>query len=82
MVREWLIRMAVKERENAEEAALRERYGLLSSAVGIVCNLLLFAGKFLIGAFSKSVSIMADSVNNLSDAGSSVVTLIGFKVSG
>lgn len=82
MVREWLIRLAVRNRENTGDTAVREQYGLLSSLVGIVCNLFLFAGKFFIGALSGSVSIMADSVNNLSDAGSSIVTLIGFKVSG
>ncbi|MCI8622847.1 MAG: cation transporter [Provencibacterium sp.] len=80
-MKEWLIRRTVRDSERVEDAAVRSRYGMLSSVVGILCNLLLFAAKFLIGVLSGSVSIMADSVNNLSDAGSSVVTLIGFKVS-
>lgn len=82
MIREWLIRIAVGDSGQVEDPAVRGRYGLLSSLVGICCNLLLFSGKFLIGMLSSSVSIMADSVNNLSDAASSVVTLIGFRVSG
>lgn len=76
---ELLIRLFVRD-PHASDA--RGRYGMLSSAVGIVCNVFLCVCKFLIGAFSGSVSVMADSVNNLSDAGSSVVTLIGFRVSG
>lgn len=59
---------------------VRAGAGRLSGVVGIVCNLLLFGGKFLIGTLSGSVAITADAMNNLSDAGSSVVTLIGFKL--
>ena len=58
----------------------RARVGSLSGGVGIFCNLLLFAGKLLIGTLSGSVSITADAMNNLSDASSSVVTLLGFKL--
>ena len=58
----------------------RARIGLLSGIVGIVCNLLLFAGKLVIGTVSGSVSITADAMNNLSDASSSIVTLIGFRL--
>lgn len=82
MIREWLIRTAIRDSGQVDNPAVRGRYGLLSSAVGICCNLLLFLGKLMIGLLSGSVSIMADSVNNLSDAASSVVTLIGFRVSG
>lgn len=60
----------------------RERYGVLSGAVGIVCNLLLCAFKFAVGAFTNSVSITADAVNNLSDASSNIVTIVGAKLSG
>lgn len=59
----------------------RYAYGKLAGATGIACNVLLFAVKLLIGIFSASVAIIADAFNNLSDAGSSVVTLIGFKLS-
>lgn len=59
---------------------MREAYGRLAGLVGIVCNLLLFAAKLLIGTFSGSVSVTADAVNNLSDASASLVTLAGFKL--
>ena len=59
---------------------VRSAAGKLSGVVGIVCNVLLFAGKFLIGTLSGSVSITADAMNNLSDASSAIVTLIGFKL--
>lgn len=60
---------------------MRERYGALGSFMGIFCNLLLFILKLILGLISGSVSIMADAFNNLSDIGSSVVTLLGFKLS-
>ena len=59
---------------------VRGAYGKLAGAVGIVCNLLLFAGKLLAGILSGSVAVTADAVNNLSDASSSLVTLLGFKL--
>ena len=59
---------------------VRAAAGRLSGIVGILCNLLLFAGKFLIGTLSGSVSITADAMNNLSDASSCLVTLLGFKL--
>lgn len=78
----FLIRHFVKDADDTKSETVRGQYGRLSSFVGIGCNVALFFCKFLIGTISGSVSITADSVNNLSDAGSSVVTLIGFKVSG
>lgn len=60
----------------------RERYGALSGAVGIVCNILLSVLKFAVGSFTNSVSITADAVNNLSDASSNIVTIVGAKLSG
>lgn len=65
-----------------EKSKVRQRYGMLCSVLGIVLNVLLFIGKFVAGNLSNSVAIMADAVNNLSDAGSSFVTLIGFKLAG
>lgn len=59
---------------------MRIRYGIVAGLVGIVCNVLLFLGKLAIGFLSKSVAIMADAVNNLSDASSSIITLIGFSL--
>lgn len=57
-------------------------YGMLTGIVGIFLNICLFAGKFIAGTISGSISITADAFNNLSDAGSSFVTLIGFKLAG
>lgn len=62
--------------------ALRQKYGILCGATGIFLNLLLFAGKFFAGLLSNSIAITADAFNNLSDAGSSIITLFGFKMAG
>lgn len=78
----FLIKRFIKTNDSLPPGAVRGRYGLLSSLVGIICNAVLFFVKFIIGTLSGSVSIMADSINNLSDAASSVVTLVGFRVSG
>ena len=77
-----LIRAFVKDYENTQNPKVRGAYGTLCSIVGIVLNALLFAGKFFAGTISNSVSITADAFNNLSDAGSSVITLLGFKLAG
>lgn len=77
---EFLLKRFVKNYENTAEPAVRTAYGKLSGAVGILGNLLLFAAKLVIGMVSGSVSITADAVNNLSDASSSVVTLLGFRL--
>jgi cation diffusion facilitator family transporter len=69
-------------RENTTDPAVRRAYGTLCGVAGIVLNLLLFAGKYFAGILSGSIAITADAFNNLSDAGSSLVTLIGFKLSG
>ena len=79
---QWLLKRFVPGFDRSGDPAVRERYGLLSGAVGIVLNLLLSGGKFLAGAVTGSISIMADAFNNLSDAGSSVVTLVGFRLAG
>ena len=68
--------------EGRDEAALRKGYGILCGAVGIGLNVLLFAGKFFAGTLSGSIAITADAFNNLSDAGSSFVTLLGFQLAG
>lgn len=75
-----LLRLFVKDFENNREPRVRSAVGRLSGITGMVCNALLFAGKLVIGLLSGSVSIIADALNNLSDAASSVVTLIGFKL--
>lgn len=79
---DFLVKHFVKNHEQVEEDEVRTEYGTLASGVGIFCNLLLFAAKLMIGILVNSISVMADAFNNLSDAGSSVITLIGFKLSG
>lgn len=64
------------------EAQLRKGYGVLCGAAGIFLNLLLFLGKLLAGMASGSIAVIADAINNLSDAGSSIVTLLGFQMAG
>lgn len=75
-----ILRIFVKNWKNNTSPAVRAQIGRLSGIVGILCNLLLFAAKLVIGTVAGSVSITADAMNNLSDASSSIVTLIGFKL--
>ncbi len=77
-----LVKMFIKDSDNVQNPRVRGAYGMLCSTVGILLNIVLFAGKFFAGTISKSVSITADAFNNLSDAGSSVITLLGFKMAG
>ncbi len=77
-----LSRLFIQNREDVKNPAVRRAYGALCGAVGIALNLLLFAGKLAAGLVSGSIAIMADAFNNLSDAGSSVITLIGFRMAG
>ena len=75
-----LPRLFIRGYEHTDDPKVRSGYGKLAGAVGIFCNVVLFAAKLFIGTVSGSVSITADAVNNLSDASSSVVTLLGFKL--
>ena len=75
-----LLRLFVKDADNTENPKVRAAIGTLSGLTGIVCNLLLFAFKLLVGTLTGSVSITADAMNNLSDASGSIVTFIGFRV--
>lgn len=79
---EFLARVFIRHRDTLSPNALRQAYGQLCGAVGIGLNLLLFAGKLFAGTISGSIAITADAFNNLSDAGSSVVTLLGFRLAG
>jgi len=78
----WLIRTFVRDHANTHDPAVRVRYGQMAGVVGILTNLLLAGGKLLAALLSGSVSIMADAANNLSDASSSIVSLLGFKMAG
>ncbi len=72
----------IKDCDNYQSPKVRQAYGVLCGAVGIALNLILFAGKFLAGTISRSIAITADAFNNLSDAGSSLIMLIGFRMAG
>ena len=75
-----LIRLCVRDHEHTENPAVRLGYGILSGYTGLAVNVLLAAIKFAVGLISGSVAIAADAVNNLSDAGNSIVTVFGFKL--
>ncbi|HEY8349469.1 MAG TPA: cation diffusion facilitator family transporter [Clostridia bacterium] len=77
-----LLKLFVKDYKNTSDTGVREAYGKLSGITGIVVNLLLCAIKITAGVMAGSISIIADAVNNLSDSGSAIVTLISFKISG
>lgn len=77
-----LAKLWIKDYENISDSKVRQAYGILCGTLGIALNVLLFAGKALAGLLSGSIAITADAFNNLSDAGSSLVTLAGFKLAG
>ncbi|MEG0167031.1 MAG: cation diffusion facilitator family transporter, partial [Ruthenibacterium sp.] len=78
---DFLIHRFVKNKDDTHSSVVRTAYGNLAGVVGVVCNLLLCAAKLIIGTLSGSISISADAINNLSDASSSIITLVGFKLS-
>lgn len=75
-----LVKLFVKDHEEVEKVSVRARYGVLSSMVGIFCNVFLALAKLAVGMMLHSVSVMADAFNNLSDVGSSVIGFIGVKI--
>jgi len=77
-----LAKLFIKDYENTESEKVRNAYGVLAGIFGVISNLVLFMIKLIIGIISFSISIIADAINNLSDMGSSLLTLIGFKISG
>jgi cation diffusion facilitator family transporter len=76
-----LIRLFIKNYKDVDNQKVRAKYGLLGGFVGIICNLLLFTIKLIGGIATSSIAIIADAFNNLSDAGSSIITILGFKLS-
>ena len=76
----WLLRTFIKNSDHPEDPKVRSAVGQMAGITGIVCNVLLFAGKLVIGLITASVSITADAMNNLSDATSSIVTMLGFRL--
>lgn len=79
---ELLVKLFIKNSEDVNDSAVRLKYGTLGGSVGIVCNLFLCALKITVGIITASISIVADGLNNLSDMGSSIITMIGFKMAG
>ena len=79
---QFLAKRFIKDYQQVGRPEVRQRYGILCGTVGVCLNILLFAGKALAGVLSGSVAVTADAFNNLSDAGSSVVSMLGFKLAG
>lgn len=77
---DFLVKLFIKNPENTSDLRVRGKYGTLSSIVGIICNLLLFALKYIMGTLSNSIAVVSDAFNNLSDAASCIVTLLGYKM--
>ena len=77
---ELLCKLFVKDRENIRSPEVRRAYGTLASIVGIIVNLVLAAGKILVGMLFGAISLAGDGINNLSDAGSQIISLISFKM--
>lgn len=77
-----LVKLFVKDWKETNRISVRTAYGILSSIVGILCNVLLFVVKFIIGMVLNSISVTADAFNNLSDAGSSIISFIGVRMAG
>lgn len=77
---DFLVKHFVKDYEHTEKVSVRTAYGVLASMVGIFCNVFLFVVKFVIGLLVHSVSVTADAFNNLSDAGSSIISFAGVKI--
>lgn len=78
----FIVRLFIKDYENTTNPAIREAYGRLGNIIGIICNILLSSSKIIAGILFNSVSMAADGINNLSDMGSLIISLIGFKLSG
>lgn len=77
-----LVKLFIKDSDQIDNPKVRSAYGILSSVVGIICNTLLFGIKITVGLLINSISVMADAFNNLSDAGSSIISFIGVKLAG
>ncbi len=76
----WLIKLFIKNPEDYQNREVRKQYGILGGVMGIVCNVLLFFIKYIMGSMANSIAILSDAFNNLSDSASCVVTMFGFKI--
>ncbi len=77
----WLIKIFIKDRDNTSDPHVRESYGKLTGITGIILNIILCASKIVTGLITGAISVVSDGINNLSDAASSIITLVGFKLS-
>ena len=77
----WLTKIFIKDRDNTSDPHVRESYGKLTGITGIILNIILCASKIVTGLISGAISVVSDGINNLSDAASSIITLVGFKLS-
>ena len=80
LMTEWLIRRLIPDWQDTDRQQVREAYGTLGSVVGMALNLLLALAKILAGFLTGSVAVMADGVNNLSDAGGSIIALVAVRM--
>ena len=78
---EFIIRRFIKNYEDTDDKHVREQYSILGGILGIICNLFLFVSKFLVGMMSNSIGILSDAFNNLTDMGSSFISIISAKLS-
>lgn len=76
----FLVKLFIKDHENINNPQVRQKYGTLSSITGMVCNIILFLLKYIMGSLSNSISIVSDAFNNLSDCAGCIVTLLGYKL--
>lgn len=77
----FIIRKFVKDYENVEDLTVRKSYGVLSGVLGIICNVFLFIIKLIVGLFINSIAVISDAFNNLTDSGSSLITIFGANLS-
>ena len=80
MISQLLVNTFIKDRDNIQDSNVRNSYGFLGGVVGIIVNIMLFIIKLSVGLLTTSIAVMADAFNNLSDAASSIVTIVGFKM--
>src|SRR5690606_35641869 len=81
MLADYILKLSIKDNDNSKDTKVRHKVGYLAGLVGLIVNLLLFIVKLTIGLIVSSVAVLADAFNNLSDAASSIITIIGFKLS-
>lgn len=77
---EFICKLFIKDKDNIKDTRVRAAYGMMASIIGIVCNVILAAGKYIVGALFGAISLQADGINNMSDAISQIVSLVSFKM--